>query len=389
LGWSEAIFTRSASNSASTCSIFPSANKTGETSVRNLRIAGIWIALTCCSFSLAAQQKYFHNWPDNADPRKVGDAVAARYLASEHIHPIVYPEVCVWYGALTFAETTGNAALEKELQERLKPLLTPDGQSLIPDKEHVDYDIFGVVPLQVSIGRKDPATQAMGLRFADRQWSKPQPDGLSGQTRYWIDDMYMITILQLEAYRATGDRKYIDRAASEMVAYLRKLQQPNGLFYHAQDVPFFWGRGNGWVAAGMTEMLLSLPENHAARAEILASFRKMMAELLKQQNPDGTWRQLIDHPEAWEESSSTGMFTFAMIEGVKHGWLGEETYGPAARKGWIALTGFVDQNSDVTNICMGTNKENSYDYYLARPRKTGDFHGQAPVLWAARALLEH
>jgi rhamnogalacturonyl hydrolase YesR len=120
----------------------------------------------------------------------------------------------------------------------------------------------------------------------------------------------------------------------------------------------------------------------------MAGYRKMMAELLKNQNADGTWRQLIDHPESWEESSSTGMFTFAMVEGVRHGWLPEETFGPAARKGWIALAGFVDQNADVTNICVGTGKQNSYDYYMARPRKTGDFHGQAPVLWVARALLE-
>jgi hypothetical protein len=48
----------------------------------------------------------------------------------------------------------------------------------------------------------------------------------------------------------------------------------------------------------------------------------------------------------------------------------------------------VDQNADVTNVCAGTNKQNSLEYYLARPRRTGDFHGQAPVLWAARALLE-
>jgi rhamnogalacturonyl hydrolase YesR len=357
--------------------------------VNQFRLAGTGLLLALSSVCLAAQQKYFQNWPENADPLKVGNAVAARYLDSAHLDPIVYPEVCVWYGALTFADVTGNTALEKQLQQRFQPLLTQEGQALIPDKEHVDFDIFGAVPLQISIETKDATTRAMGMHFADRQWSKPQPDGLSGQTRYWIDDMYMITILQLEAYRATGDRKYLDRAASEMVAYLRKLQQPNGLFFHAQDVPFFWGRGNGWVAAGMTEMLLSLPEGHPAREEILAGYRKMMMELLKQQNSDGTWRQLIDHPESWEESSSTGMFTFAMVEGVRHGWLDEGTYGPAARKGWIALAGFVDQNSDVTNICVGTNKQNSYEYYLARPRKTGDFHGQAPVLWAARALLEH
>jgi rhamnogalacturonyl hydrolase YesR len=356
--------------------------------MRSFRVTWICVALFLVSLSLAAQQKYFQNWPENADPRKVGDAVAARYIASAHLHPITYPEVCTWYGALAYAATTGNSALEKQLQARFQPLLGPEGQTLIPDKEHVDFDIFGTVPLQISIATKDEATRAMGLRFADRQWSKPQPDGLSGQTRYWIDDMYMITILQLEAYRATGDRKYLDRAANEMVAYLRKLQQPNGLFYHAPDVPFFWGRGNGWVAAGMTEMLMSLPEGHPAREEIMTGYRKMMAELLKDQGSDGAWRQLIDHPESWEESSSTGMFTFAMVEGVRHGWLAEETYGPAARKGWVALAGFVDQNADVTNVCIGTGKQNSYDYYLARPRSTGDFHGQAPALWAARALME-
>ena len=63
------------------------------------------------------------------------------------------------------------------------------------------------------------------------------------------------------------------------------------------------------------------------------------------------------------------MFTFAMIAGVRHGWLPEETYGPAARKAWLAVAGFVDQNADVTNVCVGTNKQNSYDYYMARPRR--------------------
>jgi unsaturated rhamnogalacturonyl hydrolase len=347
------------------------------------------LALLClAAIAAPAQQKYFQNWPENADPHSIGDRVAAHFLPAPHMTPIVYPEVCVWYGALKYAEATGNTTLQSQLQDRYHQLLAPQSATLIPDKEHVDFEIFGVVPLQISIETKDAATQQAGLHFADRQWRKPQPDGLSGESRYWIDDMYMLEILQLEAFRATGDRKYIDRAANEMVAYLRRLQQPNGLFYHAPDVPFFWGRGNGWVAAGMTEMLLSLPADHPQRAEILAGYQKMMAELIKDQNPDGTWRQLIDHPEAWEESSSTGMFTFAMVEGVRHAWVPEDTYGPAARKGWIALAGFVDQNADVTNICIGTNKQNSLDYYLARPRKTGDFHGQAPVLWTARALLE-
>src|ERR1043165_8284914 len=107
--------------------------------------------------------------------------------------------------------------------------------------------------------------------------------------------MFMITAVQVQAYRATKDKKYLDRAALEMVTYLDKLQQPNGLFYHAPDVPFFWGRGDGWVAAGMTEMLRDLPADHHQRARILKGYKSVMAALLQYQGKDGMWRQLIDH----------------------------------------------------------------------------------------------
>jgi unsaturated rhamnogalacturonyl hydrolase len=113
----------------------------------------------------------------------------------------------------------------------------------------------------------------------------------------------------------------------------------------------------------------------------------MMSALLADQGKDGMWRQLLDHQEAWPESSGSGMFTFAMIQGVRHGWLDADVYGPAARRAWIALAGYVDQNNDVTNVCEGTDKKNDIAYYLARKRRTGDFHGQAPLLWAATALL--
>jgi rhamnogalacturonyl hydrolase YesR len=199
--------------------------------------------------------------------------------------------------------------------------------------------------------------------------------------------MYMLTILQLEAYRATGNKKYLDRDAKEMAAYLDKLQEPNGLFHHAADVPFFWGRGDGWFAAGMAEMLRDLPADHPQRERILKGYKTMMAALLKYQGKDGMWRQLIDRDDAWPESSGSAMFSFAMITGVKNGWLDAPTYGPAARKAWIAVVGYIDQNNDVTNVCEGTGKKNDLQYYYERRRRTGDFHGQAPVLWAASALL--
>ena len=188
----------------------------------------------------------------------------------------------------------------------------------------MDSTIFGAVPLEIYIQTKQQKYLDMGHGLADKQWEDPTPEGLTKQSRFWIDDLYMVTMVQLQAYRATGDVKYLDRAALEMSTYLDKLQQSNGLFYHAPDVPFFWGRGNGWVAAGMAELLRSLPENHPQRARILQGFRKMMEALLRFQGKDGMWRQLIDRPESWPESSCTAMFTFRDDHWSKKRLVGEK-----------------------------------------------------------------
>ncbi|MGB6831205.1 MAG: glycoside hydrolase family 88 protein [Terracidiphilus sp.] len=349
----------------------------------------VGLILQAGAATVAAQEDYFSNWPAGSSPQEVGKRLAELFITSPHqSSTIFYGEVGAWYGALTFAQLTADADLRDRLIKRFDPLLPGGAETvLIGRRRHVDDEIFGIVPLEIAIQTKDPKYLAYGKEFADRQWENPLPDGLSAETRYWIDDMYMLTILQLQAYRATGDRKYLDRDALEMVSYLDKLQQPNGLFYHAPDVPFFWGRGDGWVAAGMAEMLRDLPADHPQRARIMRSYKMMMAALLRYQGKDGMWRQLIDHEEAWPESSSSAMFTFAMITGVKNGWLDPYTYGPAARRAWIAVTGYIDQNNDVTSVCEGTSKKDDLEYYLERHRKTGDYHGQAPILWAATALL--
>ena len=355
-----------------------------------VKIAALGLLLPAIAAPVIAQQPdYFSNWPAGTSPQEVGKRLAEHFIPSPHQgHTIFYGEVGTWYGALTFAQLTHDTDLEKRLIQRFDPLLPGGSEThLIGQRRHVDDEIFGVVPLEIYILNKDPKYLKYGLEFADRQWENPTPDGLSSETRFWVDDMYMLTMLQLQAYRATDDKKYLDRDAHEMATYLGKLQQANGLFYHAPDVPYFWGRGNGWFAAGMAEMLRDLPADNPDRAVIMAGYKRMMAGLLHYQGKDGMWRQLIDDDSAWPESSGSAMFTFAMISGVKNGWLDDYTYGPAARRAWLALVGYIDQNGDVTQICAGTNKKDDRQYYLDRPRRTGDYHGQAPVLWAASALL--
>jgi unsaturated rhamnogalacturonyl hydrolase len=342
----------------------------------------------------AAQPDVFSNWPAGSSPAEIGKRVAENWAArpfqwqtEPQRRTVIYPEVCAWYGALTVAQLTSDKDLQKRLVAKYDVLLTPDGATKISDRDHVDYRVFGAVPFEIFLQTKDPRFLAFGKHYADAQWASPTADGITHEARYWIDDMYMISAVQGQAFRATGDKVYLDRAALAMAAYLDKLQQSNGLFFHAPDSPFFWSRGNGWFAAGMAELLRALPADHPQRERVMRGYRTMLESLLKFQGEDGLWKQLIDKPESWPETSGTGMFAFAMVTGVKEGWLDGASYGPAARKAWLGLVQYLDADANIREVCIGTNKGYSVEYYIARGRKTGDLHGQAPVLWTASALL--
>lgn len=350
------------------------------------------IAFALLSFAATAQSD-LDKWPAGSSPKEVGKLLAENWAGrtfefeSGKRPYVIYPEACAWYGALNIAEYSKDADLQKRLQQKFARFMTPDGGKPIAPNAHVDYRVIGIIPLEIYLQTKDKQYLDFGKAFADKQWEKTTDDGITAEARYWIDDMYMITAIQMQAYRATGDKIYLERAAKTMVAYLDKLQQPNGLFFHAPDAQFYWSRGNGWQAAGMTELLLELPKKHPLRARIVKSYDLMMSSLLKYQAESGLWRQLLDHPESWEETSGTGMFAFAFVTGVKKGWLDKKTYGPAARKAWLGLVKKINAKGEISDVCEGTNKGFSVKYYDDRRRLTGDLHGQAASMWTAMALL--
>jgi rhamnogalacturonyl hydrolase YesR len=338
------------------------------------------------------QSEYFRDWPSGTAPKEVGKRLGENFVKRDFEYEsgrrpfVIYTEVCAGYGALNIAKELKDTDLSARLVKKFERFLVPDAK-YISSAAHVDYRVIGIVPLEIYQQAKDRRFLEFGLGLADKQWEKTTDDGITAEARYWIDDMYMITAIQMQAYRATGDKKYLDRAAKTMVSYLDRLQQPNGLFFHAPDAQFYWGRGNGWQAAGMTEILLSMPKDHPLRPRIVKGYNTMMASLLKYQGDDGMWRQLLDHPESWNESSGTGMFTFAFVTGVKRGWLSKKIYGPAARKAWLGLTKYIDADANVKDVCEGTNKGFSFEYYMGRQRRTGDLHGQAATMWSVMALL--
>lgn len=359
-----------------------------------------------CSSAAEAKDKTLTEFPAGSDPVEVGERIVKKFLATPHTrfgNPraekaptyITYPDACTWLGALWFAKETQNPQLTSALVDRFEPLFNEE-KHLMPKMNHVDHNVVGAVPLEIYMQRGDERCRELGMRYADTQWETPvdakseqkayADKGYSWQTRIWIDDMFMITTIQSQAYKATGDLKYINRAADEMVMYLDKIQCPNGLFYHSPNAPFFWARGNGWMAAGMAELLSSLPSDNPNRQRIMKAYKTMMQTLKNYQGKDGLWHQLIDGEDTWSETSGTAMFTYAMVVGVKNGWLDAKEYAPVARKGWLGLVGKINSDDEVIDVCEGTNIKNDRDHYVNRKRIVGDLHAHAPLLWCATEL---
>lgn len=304
---------------------------------------------------------------------------------SDHYNGLHYAEAAVAYGAFKFAAQIDHKSLLKALDKRYAKV---PGTEKLEAADHVDANVWGILPLQEYLIWKKKRDLTFGLQLADAQWRQPLDNGLTHQTRFWIDDMWMIGVLQVQAYRATGKKVYLDRAALELSVYLDKLQQANGLFFHGPEAHFYWGRGNGWVAAALAELLSVLPKDHHHHASIEASYKIMMQSLLRYQAASGMWRQLIDYPESWEESSATAMFGFAMAVGVEQKILTGNEYKESYEKAWQALAKRVNDQGLLSDICVGTGQSKDVNYYLERPSVSGDFHGQAPLLWFAQKIIE-
>lgn len=223
------------------------------------------------------------------------------------------------------------------------------------------------------------------------------PDGTLWRSRQlggtvWPDDLFMGGVFLVHYGTYTGDQKYIDDAASNIIHQAALEQDADGLWFHGyfvnqkQHAPFKWGRGNGWVMVTLAETLSAMPENDPLRPQVLDIFRKQLDGLKKIQAPDGMWRQVLDKPELWEETSCTAMFTYSIARAVNRGWVDPSNMA-VARKAFAALAKNVTPEGAVNGTCEGTNIGMDLAFYINRQRPEDDWHGRGPVMLAGTEIL--
>lgn len=210
----------------------------------------------------------------------------------------------------------------------------------------------------------------------------------------WADDMYMSVPFLANMGVLTGDRKYYDDAVKQILQMADRLYVPQKeLFDHGwnatsgdYDPRFYWGRGNGWTAMAMAELLAVLPQDYPGRDKVLHLFRSIIRSLASLQDGTGLWHNLLDRTDTYLETSCTAMFTYAVAKGINEGWI-SHVYGPVAITGWNAITTRVLDNGAVDGTCEGTTFAHDNAYYYNRGSSIHATHGYGPVFYAGAEMI--
>jgi unsaturated rhamnogalacturonyl hydrolase len=244
-----------------------------------------------------------------------------------------------------------------------------------------------------------PAEKAVVERIADwvavRQARMPdgtlwRPTSMGGTV--WPDDLYMGGVFLVRYGLYTHEQKYIDDAANQIIHQAALEADSDGLWFHGYFVgekkpaPFKWGRGNGWVTVTMVETLAALPADDPLRLPVLAILRQQIDGLKKVQAPSGMWRQVLDKPELWDETSCTAMFAYGIASAVNHGWI-DATNMVVARKAFAGIAKIVTADGVVKGTCEGTNIGKDLAFYAQRHQPDDDLHGRGVVLLAGAEIL--
>jgi len=226
----------------------------------------------------------------------------------------------------------------------------------------------------------------------------------------WLDGLYMGSPFYAEYAQVLNEPSAINDVTLQLKLMEKHGRDPvSGLLYHGWDEskeqdwadpvtgqsPNFWGRGIGWYAMALVDVLDFLPYEHADRDSIIGIVNRLAEAMFNYQDESGLWWQVVDKGDSTDnylESSVSTMMVYSMAKAVRLGYI-DDTYIPNILDGYQGiLDNFITVNADSTinliqTCCtagLGYGRDGSYDYYVNQTSIcTNDGKGVGPFITAS------
>ena len=175
----------------------------------------------------------------------------------------------------------------------------------------------------------------------------------------WADAVFMAPPVFAHLAKITGEQAYLDFMDAEfwqMTDYLfdkeHQLYLRDSRYFERKDPqgqPIFWGRGNGWVIAGLARTINYLPDSYANKSRYNSLFSSIADALLKHQKIDGSWPSSLLESSADQhpETSATALIAYGLAWGINQGLLTEDKFLPALTLAWQSIVANVHPDGKV------------------------------------------
>ncbi|MBD2867272.1 glycoside hydrolase family 88/105 protein [Paenibacillus arenilitoris] len=230
----------------------------------------------------------------------------------------------------------------------------------------------------------------------------------------WLDGLYMGQPFLVQYIKQFAARKDY----SDTVKQFRNVREfiyhgGKRLYSHAYDEsramlwcdketgqsPNVWLRAIGWFAMALVDVLELLEGEPAEPGELRIYLKELADDMLPHRHSSGMWHQVVDRADApgnYLESSGTLMLAYALLKGVRLGYLSSDyrQYGVEAFEGTLARY-LREEAGEVLlgGICRsaglgkkpetGEMRDGSLNYYIfGEAVADNNGHGVAPLLMA-------
>ncbi|HTK38963.1 MAG TPA: glycoside hydrolase family 88 protein [Pyrinomonadaceae bacterium] len=288
--------------------------------------------------------------------------VAEWQLAHPNHELFQWTNAAFYAGIFSAYETTRSPELMKALMDMGEKNQWKTG----PRYDHADDIAISQTYIDLYRLKKDKRMIQPTIDTVNRLKTEPgEQVKKNGITWWWCDALFMGPPTLVKLAKTTGDKTYLQLNDKLFRETYDRLYDPSEHLYfrdasylinekgegkrEANGKKIFWGRGNGWVAAGLVRVLKELPKDHPTREFYLKQYREIVARVIELQQADGLWRASLLDPAAYPggESSGSGFYIYAIAWGINNKILDRGKYLPAVKKAWTGLNTLVHPDGKV------------------------------------------